>query len=295
MTPAADSPTRNAVEFVRGIGELPVLGPATVELLRTLEAESTDVRRVVRVMARDPLLAAKVMRVANSSYYGSASTLALDQALIRIGLREVRNVVLTSAVIGAFPERSGFDLAAYWRHCIASGLAARRLALAAPALSGGGVDDEGMYVCGLLHHLGIFLHAYFRGDDFRAARELGRAEGLPLFEAERRTLGFDHAESAAALLERWDFPVEVRSAARHHHEPETAPEEHRNAARVLHVAAMLCHAQQGDEGSFEGAVEGFDERAWFALGFDAGDLEPMQAAVAEVSAQAAGLAKELFA
>lgn len=288
---------QSAVTFVSGIDDLPVLSAVTGELLRALDKEDVTTRQILRLMAQDPLLSAKIVRLANSTFYGGLSSASLDQALMRIGFKEVRNVALTSAVVDVFPDLGpGFDARSFWKHCIASGMSAYQVAHQAPALRRNeNVQASGHYVAGLLHHLGILLHALHLPKEFKTALDLCHADTEPLYLAERQVIGFDHADSAACLLGRWGFPPETQSAVHFHHRPESSPEEHRLGARVLHVSAMLCHSIQGEQASYEGHVEGFDEEAWFGLGFDADALEPLQVEVQKAVASAEKLSQELFA
>jgi HD-like signal output (HDOD) protein len=288
---------RKAAEFVASIADPPSLSALTAELLRLLESDNVTARQILKLLAQDPILSAKVVRLANSSFYGGLSAANLDQAIMRVGFREVRNVALTSAVMDAFPDMgAGYSMSMFWQHCIASGMASYLVAQAAPQLRKHDSNPTAgsYYVCGMLHHVGILLHALNEPKAFKLAVDLTRSDQEPLYLAERQILGFDHADSGACLLERWSFPQDVQSAVRFHHQPEQAPEEDRNGARVLHVASMLCHSIQGDAASFEGHVEGFDEQSWFGLGFDTDALEPLQNEVDKAVRSAEKLAAELF-
>jgi HD-like signal output (HDOD) protein len=274
------------------------LSAVTGELLRLLERDDVTARQVLKLLAQDPILSAKVVRLANSTFYGGLSAASLDQAIMRIGFREVRNVGLTSAVMDAFPDMGGnFNMPSFWQHCIASGMASYLVAQSAPQLRRHESNPMAgsYYVCGLLHHIGILLHALNVPAEFRQALDLTRKDDQSLYVAERQLLGFDHADSGAVLLQRWSFPEEVQQAVRYHHQPESAPEEFRMGARVLHVSAMLCHAIQGEEASYEGHLDGFDEASFFGLGFEADALEGLQVEVEKAARSAERLAGELFA
>ena len=294
MSPAM---AKTAESFVQGISDLPSLSTVTAELLRILEREDVSMRQILQLIARDPILSAKVVRLANSTFYGGLSNVSLDQSLMRIGFKEVRNVALTSAVIEAFPGMSSsFDLRAFWGHCIASGMSCYIVAQKAPALRGkdNAQMASGFYMCGLLHHLGILIHAMHAPEAWQQSFDLVQAEGIPLYEAEQRILGFDHAESGAALLQRWNFAPNVVSSVRDHHHPERAPEEHRSTVRILHVAATVCHSLQGEKASFEGHLQSFDEAAFFGLGFAIDDLAMLEAELSKAVKSAERLAEELF-
>jgi len=288
---------RSGAQFVSGIGDLPVLSAVSAELLRILETDDVQTRKVLMLLSQDPILSAKVVHLANSTFYGGLSSARLDQALMRIGFKELRNMALTSAVMEAFPDLGpGFNLRSYWQHCIASGMASHLVARAAPVLTEAERSsmEGGFYMCGLLHHLGILLHALYEPGPFRECLEACSRDGQVLWQAERRILGFDHSESGACLLERWAFPATVRNAVRFHHQPESAPEPERFTARVLHVSAMLCHGILGEQASYEGHVEGFDEEAWFGLGFQSSDMEAMHAGVQKAVQSSEQLVQELF-
>lgn len=288
---------RKAAEFIASIEDPPSLSAVTAELLRLLDHDDVTARQILKLLAQDPILSAKVVRLANSTFYGGLSAVNLDQAIMRVGFREVRNVALTSAVMDAFPDLGPhFNISGFWQHCIASGMASYLVAQNAPQLRRHDSNPTAgsYYVCGMLHHIGILLHALNQEKEFKQVLELARSDQEPLYLAERQILGFDHADSGACMLERWSFPPDVQAAVRFHHQPEQAPEEYRLGARVLHVSAMLCHAIQGEDASYEGHLDGFDEQAFFGLGFEADALEGMQGEVEKAVRSAERLATELF-
>jgi len=259
---------RDAV--LTGIRRLPSLPTVIVEFLHSIEDDSADPRLLARQLARDQALAAKVLRVANSSFYGFQGKIeTIADAFLVLGLQGVRTLAVGAALTSAFSLRprdlSGtWDFDTAWRHSTAVALAAKSLAQRIGA-------SEGLaFVAGLLHDIGrLVLVSSFPQHTLaviRAATHSAQETGW-LF-AERRTLGTDHAAIGQLLAEQWRFPRALSEAIGSHHTPDA------NAgglAPLIHVADLLGHAieRAGKQpGSF--APPPCDDDSWsaFRLGAD---------------------------
>ncbi len=295
MQPTA--PIDAAHDFVAHVNDLPTLGGHVHDLLRLLESPHANFIKVARLVREDPVLSAKVMRAANSAYYyGDRSVSSLEAAMGRLGLDELRNIAMASSMMGTFSKVGRtLDATAFWRHCIGSANACSLLAhwarTLAPAEKKNG---SAFYVCGLLHHLGILLQAWAEPDRLLWAMRASVVRKVPLYETEREIFGFDHAHSGAALLRRWKFPELVVESALHHHDPEEGEPGHLNYTRVTHLSAMLCHGLDG-QASFEGHLEGFSVKSFFALGLEVESLPALNGELTEILGKSIPLAAALVA
>ena len=139
--------------IIRQIQELPSLPVVVLELLSSMDQDDTDVHVLAQKIELDQGLAAKTLRIANSSFYGMQSKVtSIPQAVSVLGFHSIRTVVTACALTGSFaPVSGGFDFQAFWRHSLATAVAARLLA---PHLR---VNPETAFTAGLLHDLGLSL------------------------------------------------------------------------------------------------------------------------------------------
>ena len=128
---------RNAIE--KGLREIPPLPVAVTAVMEALNRKDVDFGELQSRISQDPALAARVLKVANSPFYGLPGEVgSLKEACVILGIHAVRNIVISAGVIGQFPPDGGnhLDLIGLWRHAIATGVAAKVLAPCA------GVDQE---------------------------------------------------------------------------------------------------------------------------------------------------------
>lgn len=242
--------------------QLPPLSPVVAELLASFADDDVDCGRIARQIARDQALTARVLRVANSSFYGLANKVGtIGDAVVVLGFRAVRSMVLAIGINGAFRSEScpGFDAQAYLRHCLLVGAVARKLAPAS------GYHAEIAFAAGLLHDVGeLVLAANFAGhyDEVLAYRN---QNDCFLVVAERAVLGIDHAEVGGLLADAWRFPTFLQEAIMAHHRPGTLG--YASLADLIHVADAVAHGL-GITCRPDEMVMPIDSAAWQRLGMD---------------------------
>lgn len=190
-------------------------GAGASRLLALLYEPEIDLRFVLDSLAREPALAARVLKVANSPFYGAAGRIGtLDQAVQLLGLMAIRGIAAAGCLDRVVPPRAGtaFDPERFRRHSLAVACAARDLSRAA----GHGIDGEA-FMAGLLHDIGILLLV-------RAApAEMGRFEPATVADAraalahEAGALGARHDHAVEVLAEAWQWPAWLRRAVSGHH------------------------------------------------------------------------------
>ena len=217
---------RTKEELLNMVDRMPAF-PASVHRIIQLTSDvNCQARDLVRVIDTDPVLTMRILRVANSAYFGlQMKIVSVQHAVVYIGLNSVKHLALATAAIGSLPKESseGFDADAFLKHSLAVGVITRRLS---KRIGGVNKSDGDEFVGGLLHDIGKVLFAHFESETLAAAIRLSAEEGIPVYEAERRLLGVDHAEMGAMLAEHWGFPDNLCYAIREHHEPiddEAAP------------------------------------------------------------------------
>lgn len=218
--------------FGTGVASLPVI-------LATLCNPSSSALDVARVIAHEPGIAARVLRVANSPYYGASGSVAtLERAFVLLGSDAVRGIAAAACLDRAAlraAELSPIDLRAMLRHCIATATAAEAVArvrsrqLAAEA-----------YIAGLLHDFGVIAQLQSDRDAFQQmVAAMGAAPG-PVRDVERLHHCVSHERCGAVIFEHWNLPRSLVEAVRNHHAPYDAPASARALALLVYVGNHLA-------------------------------------------------------
>jgi putative nucleotidyltransferase with HDIG domain len=227
------------------IERLPSLPAAVDALVAALGDENISIDELARGIAKDQVLAARALRVANSAFYGLRHKVSsIHEAIVVLGFSAVGSLVTAASVTGYFKPSadSGFDLKPFWRHCFGAALCARALARNLRQ-NASKLNPESAFTAGLLHDIGALLLATTRPAHYAEVLAACNQQDRKLHQVERRILGFDHAAVGAALAVRWRFPPEIVLAVARHHEPESAAGE--IMVDVVHAANMLAYELAG--------------------------------------------------
>jgi HD-like signal output (HDOD) protein len=251
--------------IVEGIVTLPTIPPVLADLNAAIAHPDSTAVDIARIISRDPATATKVLRLANSAYYGLRNKVTtINHAVTMLGFNIIRNLVLTATVFDASPNRdiSGlFEAEKFWRHSLGVGIAARIVAKEAFPQIGRRSDD--FFICGLLHDLGKIILSQHVQAKFEKALISSRDRAIPLFEAEKRTIGCTHADVGRLLAKRWNLSPEVIFAVGYHHSPEKASDEYIKQAATTHLADIIARGMAIGAGG--GSDPELDSAAWDAL------------------------------
>ncbi len=258
------------------IRHLPALPALVLELLNSIDDEEFNADALAQKLGRDQALVARLLRVANSPFYGLQEKICtVRQSIVVLGSANVRMLVMAAAMIEQFPPHvcKNLDLNLFWRHAIGVACGARLLAVC------GGLNAEIAFVCGLLHDIGKLVLAIRFPGDYARVMKFGAQHGLCMIEAEHQVLGVDHAEVGAALAGRWKFPEPILQALADHHLPDAT--RMGPFAAVVHIADELVHAlDAGRTGDDLARLKA--DGIWKQLGMDWND---MQKCFAEIEAR----------
>lgn len=251
--------------IIESIVTLPTIPSVLADLNDAITHPESSASDIANIISRDPPTATKVLRLANSAYYGLRNKVTtINHAVTMLGYNIIRNLVMTATVFDISPDGdiSGlFEREKFWRHSLGVGVTAR--IIAREAFPQAGRRDDEFFICGLLHDLGKIILGQHLQPKFEEALVLSRDEAIPLIEAERKAVGCTHAEVGGLLAKRWNLSKEVISALGHHHAPMEAPEEHFGYAAATHLADIIARAK--GIGSGGGNNPGLDRAAWDAL------------------------------
>lgn len=231
--------------------ELPTIPKVAQELILQFDDPKTHIDSLARNIERDPVIAAKVLRLANSvRFHGTRDSTSIDDAAMRVGFNTLRTLVLASAMTGAFRTNAAFDLKQFWRHSFEVASICRLLARQR------GVDPDTAFTCGMMHNLGELLIQ--TGAPEYASRLRTTVSSAAHAADETLQLGFGYPEVGAELARRWLLPQIIQDAIAYQAKPRQAPEGDQMAllvAQAAHIADAIERFGGAGEAARE-AVEG---------------------------------------
>ena len=224
------------------IDEIPTLPVVIPKLLTLMESDKTDAADIADAISRDPALSSKILKVANSAYYGfSKGISSLEKAVPLLGFNMVQSLALSIGVLRSLPsgkKSTHFSQQDLWIHSLAVATVMKELG----KRYGKGNDREYLFIIGLLHDIGkIVLDQYFGELFHRAIEEFHNLGNIELHQAETREIGVDHGEVGAMLLTRWKFPDNICNAIAVHHGSEIPEGTNAEDVAMLRIADVLAH------------------------------------------------------
>jgi HD-like signal output (HDOD) protein len=227
------------LKHAASIGVLGAGAHGAPQIMAALCNSEVDARVVGTLLRKEPALCARVLRVANSPYYGqSRSITTLDRALVVLGLDAVRGIAAAACLdrtMSPGSEQSLVDMGALLQHSLATASAAESLArIQNPALA------SDAFIAGLLHNLGIVVQLHLDSPGITAMIDLRKSDDtrdMRALESQHASIG--HEECIAVIFEEWKLPESLIAATRHHHDPMAAIEPHRALAALINLGATL--------------------------------------------------------
>ncbi len=275
----ASTDIRRIVERIQNLPTLPTVVTRILKLVKSPESCAQDVEAI---LSTDQSLTIKVMRLVNSSFYGYAGKITtLKQAVVILGFETIRSIALTATVFSAFPSRnrSLFDRELFWRHSIATGVAARMLAQAAHDPS-----TEDVFLAGIIHDIGKVVLDEYAPAEFDQVLTVVQEKDCLIYEAEREVLGSSHAQIGRWLATKWGLPAELTDVIFYHHQPGNAQRAPRWTAFV-HVGDVLARTLKLGSGG-DRKIPPLDPSGWALTGLDEATLKRVLATLPSEFAKA---------
>jgi len=276
---------RDVERVLSQLEALPPLSSIAAKVLALTEDDDSATSQLIRLIETDPSLSTRLISILHSADFAlPAASLNLGRAVRMLGFNRVRQATLALKVMEVFGvgksehERdTGFDRDAFWKHCLATGCAARRLATAFD------IDESDGFVMGLLHDIGkLALNTVMPKSYARVVQQTEDAR-LDIIAAEQATLGVDHTIAGRYLARVWKLPQRLGQCIwLHHHSPEALPPSVHAGRHVqlVHLADVLARELHlGWSGNYEmTATSGELARD---LGVDSGLLQEVVTSLAD--------------
>ncbi len=234
---------RTLESLERRLDELPLLPSVLTQILTLTPEDPSFAAKMEDLARRDPPLATRLLRLANSAASGSRTPITtLAGAIGRVGARPLAEMVTSLAVMSVFVPKT-VGQRNLWLHAMQVAVAARLLAMQNPELE---VEPEQAYLAGLLHDVGRFVMFRDSPTELGAVDEAGPQSPRELVEAEVRICGYDHAELGWLACRQWRLPDKVATLIRDHH----VYHDSKTSAWSAEMQALVRVVQQADSLSF---------------------------------------------
>ncbi|MBI3903017.1 MAG: HDOD domain-containing protein [Nitrosomonadales bacterium] len=257
-------------ELLQGIEGLVTLPDVFIRINKLVEDPDSTAAGIAQAVSQDPSFTVRLLRVANSPFYGFSSTIdTVSRAVTVIGTKQIRNLALSTSVARTFAGLPN-DLVSmenFWRHSLYCALIARILARQIRRC-----DAEAVFTAGLLHDIGelVIFNRLPEQAKESLLLVLDSGDELPVYQAEQQVMGFDHAQLGGELARQWNLPPMLQECIAFHHDIQKAQQYPLEAA-VVHIANIL--ALMAEVGTLDtDDVSPIDPHAWEVTGLDADEV-----------------------
>ena len=264
--------TVTAEQLIEGRLNLPTLPAIVAKINALVDDPEVGTREIGQAVNEDAPIAAQVLRIANSAFYGlRAKVLSTEHATAILGVRQLRNIAMQASVIKGFKhmgDSPALDLEAHWRCSILTSQLCSEMSRRCRARVG--LAPEEFHVVGLLLDIGKIVLLEGLGERYVEILQEGAEQGITQQLAEQRALGFDHAKVGALIAAKWGLFAAVSSAIERHHlsASELSGEPVANlTAHVSQLTTAICN------GNLEQARKAFGAEALKDLGLRETDIE----------------------
>jgi len=265
--------------------QLPTLPVILTNILKVASDENASAADLAAFIGKDQAMANKVLRLANSAYYGLARKVdSIHRAISVIGFNEIVGVAVGMGVYRALHlKRSDglLNMSDLWLHSIGCSFAAKDILAALPATLQSGNNSapikkpkgDEIFLSGLLHDIGKVLFVIYFPEPYRMVLSEAIKQKKSLHQKESELLGVNHAQMAGLIMQRWNFPETLMLPSLYHHQPSACPQPYHLLAMVVQLADFVCHkAEVGNSGN---PLVTHPDQACSALGYTEPDVDQL--------------------
>lgn len=234
---------------VSSLSELSPFSAVAFRLIELLDDDLSSTDEVARVAGTDPALTARIIKAANSAYYRRRVRVAtIRDAVLVLGAREVRSLVITTCVVDSMPRTKFIDHHAFWQFSLATAILADLIARADGDLSGEA------FTAGVLHNVGLLALDHYCPEGLREVTEIVAAGRRRLHDREQLVFGFTDAELSARLAQQWSLPPGIVKAIANQGVRLDEVDDRNRVTSALVRARIFAKAQGMSDGLEVGAV-----------------------------------------
>ena len=202
--------------LLKNFNDMKTLPHVEIRLSKLISDEKSTMQEFEEVIRMDPTLVLRLLSLANSSYYGLQQRVTnISRAVVFIGMKNLRNMVVTEALKAIFRNSSDKDIfsrSQLWLHCAAVSICSQMICERIFEQKG-----EDAFLCGILHDIGMIVEDQAAQELFFQTCKAYEPESRPIIEYKREIIGTDHCEVGYIVAQEWKLPVNVQKGIKNHH------------------------------------------------------------------------------
>jgi putative nucleotidyltransferase with HDIG domain len=237
-------------KILKSLDHIPAFPITILKVSEMLRDDDYSVADMVDLIKYDQAMAANIMKMSNSAYFGSRQKIGtLRDAVVYLGKNNLIRIVQTAGVSRYFTQKGrGYVEKAneLWEHSVAVAIMSQILSQKVLKC-----EDEKLYLAALLHDVGKMVMGEFVNESFETIARLVAEGGYSFLEAEEAVIGINHAELGGKIAERWNFPKEIIVALTYHHRPDLIEKNNNVIMWLVYLADQVC-ILTGITGGFDG-------------------------------------------
>ena len=234
---------------------VPSLPSIVQELKKAIDNPDSSVSSLEQIVNKDPAFAARILKVANSAYYGFSSKVGtISQALMMLGLSELRSLLVATSLAQVFKgiTNEKINMESFWKHSVACAICSRNIAVKYRE-----PNTEEFFLAGLIHDLGRLVMLCNLPEKTEEAQNMALEQRVPITKAEEKVLSFNHADLSSRILQEWKLPENLQEMVARHHNP-LPSSAHFKSTLIVHVSDVIVETMEiGNSG--EGVISASPE------------------------------------
>ena len=233
--------TPELIQRIKNCKTLPAIPALPLQVLQMCRSEDADIKKMGDLISNDPTFVAKVLNVANSSFYGGSrhKVTTVTQAITLLGMNSIATLAFCFSLYRDLRRHgaSGFDHNQYWRRSLLSSVSGRVIGTWAKV-----IDCEEIFLAALLQDIGSLVLSETHTDVYGTIMTQAEKNHTRLQELEREKIGADHSEVGGWLAENWQLPELLQAAIRCSHDPleMDVPEEFMPVVKTVAFSGRLA-------------------------------------------------------
>ncbi len=229
---------KKVIESIENLPSFPAIVSRLIKVVNSPDSSSEDAAELIE---KDPALTSKMIRLANSAFYGIPRSISsVSSAVVILGFNTIRSLVLSASVMKIFSgsQKHVIDKDRFWKHSIVTAMAAK--IIVRHFINIRIMDPESAFCSGILHDIGKLIFNEYMNDEYLEALKYVTEKGSTLLEAETKVLGINHAEAGRILSDKWSLPPDLECSLVYHHNP-AAADNLQELVATIHFADILAH------------------------------------------------------
>lgn len=225
--------------MIMNASDLPTMPIVATKVMQLIDNERVSSEEIARVVASDPAVAARVLKISNSAFYGCQRQIqTLSHAIMVLGFSTLKSLVVAASMKHVY-RPFGLTEKMLWEHSFGAGLAARII-----ARETGLVNEEEAFLGGLFHDIGKYVMNFLDNQQFQNVMQICYNNEVSFAAAERQVYPYTHAEVGSLVIKKWNLPDSLMKGVLGHHTFDFGEDEEPYQVRltcVVGLANLFCH------------------------------------------------------